>query len=142
MRWMTLLLCFAFCGLALAGPLDEKKGAAHLKAVAAGDLEALMADYAEDANLDWIGGPLEGRYSGRAAIREVWKKFIAANDGAPRPARTGKLTAYANPAGASLEAEAEYGGKKPLKVWHVLVYRDGVLTTEIWQIAPALKVGD
>ena len=127
---------------ALAGPLDEAKAKEHLDAVAAGNLDVLMRDYADDAYMDWIGGPLDGRYHGKEAIRAVWKKFIAANTGQPRPAKFGKLKAYTNPAGTSVEAEAEYGGAKPNKVWHVLVYRDGDLTTEIWQIAPAIQVSN
>lgn len=125
---------------AFAGPLDEAKAQAHLNAIAAGNLDALMADYAEDVYMDWVGGPLDGRYRGKAAIREVWQKFIAINDGKPRPAKFSKLESYANPKGISLEARAEYGGAKPMKVWHLLVYRDGSLDTEIWQIAPALQV--
>lgn len=124
----------------LAGPLDEAKAQAHLNAIAAGNLEALMADYPEDVYMDWVGGPLDGRYRGKAAVREVWQKFIAANEGKPRPATFSKLKSYANPQGASVEASAEYGGAKPVKAWHVLVYRDGSLATELWQIAPALQV--
>lgn len=139
---LALLCCFALATAATAGPLDEKKAEAHLQAVAAGDVEALMRDYAEDAYMDWVGGPLDGRYRGKAAIREVWKKFAALNDGQPRPAKFGKLVQQANPKGATLEGAAEYGGKTMIKVWHVLVYRDGDLTTEVWQIAPALKVGE
>lgn len=141
-RSLFLLACLAFASLATAGPLDEKKAAAHLQAVAAGDVEALMRDYAEDAYMDWVGGPLDGRYRGKAAIREVWQKFAALNDGQPRPAKFGKLAQQANPKGVTLETAAEYGGKTTIKVWHVLVYRDGELTTEVWQIAPALKVGE
>jgi len=124
----------------IAGPLDEAKGKAHLNAVAAGDLEALMRDYAEDAYMDWVGGPLDGRYRGKEAISAVWQKFIAANAGKPRPAKFGKLGSYANPKGASIEATAEYGGTPAVKVWHVLTYRDGSLSTEIWQVAPAIMV--
>ncbi len=123
-----------------AGPLDESKAKAHLDAVAAGNLDALMADYPDDVYLDGVGGPVDGRYRGKAAVREVWKKFIAANEGKPRPATFGKLESYANPKGVSVEAKAEYGGLKPVKVWHVLVYRDGSLATELWQIAPSLQV--
>jgi ketosteroid isomerase-like protein len=124
----------------IAGPLDEAKAQAHLNAVAAGDKEALMQDYAEDAYMDWVGGPLDGRYRGKAAIAAVWQKFIAANAGKPRPAKLGKLKSYSNPKGASIEAEAEYAGATPVKAWHVLTYRDGSLTTEIWQISPAIQV--
>jgi hypothetical protein len=125
---------------ALAGPLDEAKARAHLDAVAAGDLEGLMRDYADDAYMDWVGGPLDGRYRGKAAIRAVWEKFIAANAGKPRPAHFGKLGAFANPRGTSLQSKAEYGGALPLKVLHVLTYREGELTTEVWQIAPGLQM--
>ena len=90
--------------------------------------------------MDWVGGPLDGRYRGKAAIRVVWQKFIAVNGGQPRPATFGKLTAFANPHGTSVEAAAGYGGKLPMKVWHALTYRDGDLTTEVWQIAPALQI--
>jgi len=136
------LAALPFCpgGSAVAGPLDEAKAHAHLEAVAAGDLEALMRDYSDDAYMDWVGGPLDGRYHGKAAIRAVWQKFIAANAGKPRPAHFGKLSAFSNPRGTSLEAKAEYGGAVPVKAWHVLTYRDGDLTTEVWQIAPALQL--
>ena len=140
----SLLLALAllpWCGgQAVAGPLDEAKAKSHLDAVAAGDLEALMRDYADDAYMEWVGGPLDGRYRGKAEIRAVWQKFIAANAGKPRPAHFGKLTAFANPRGATLEAKADYGGAVPVKVWHALTYRDGDLTTEVWQIAPTLQL--
>jgi hypothetical protein len=125
---------------AIAGPLDEAKARAHLDAVAAGDLEALMKDYADDAYMEWVGGPLDGRYHGKAAIRAVWQKFIAANAGKPRPVNFGKLTSFANAKGASVQQRADYGGQVPVKVWHVLTYREGDLTTEVWQIAPALQL--
>jgi ketosteroid isomerase-like protein len=140
----SLLLALAllpWCGgQAVAGPLDEAKAKAHLDAVAAGDLDALMRDYADDAYMEWVGGPLDGRYRGKAEIRAVWQKFIAANAGKPRPAHFGKLTAFANPRGATVEAKADYAGAVPVKVWHALTYRDGDLTTEVWQIAPALQI--
>lgn len=139
-RRLLLLTCLVVASLATAGPLDDKKAAAHLRATAAGDVEALMRDYADDAWLDWVGGPLDGRYRGKQAIRAVWEKFAAQNDGQPRPARFGRIEQYAHPQGVTLAASAEYGGKTTARVRHVLVYRDGELSTEIWQIAPALNV--
>jgi ketosteroid isomerase-like protein len=136
----SILLMFSMVLPVIAGPLDDAKARAHLDAVASGDIEALMRDYAPDAYMDWVGGPLEGRYQGEAAIRQVWVKFIAANDGKPRAAKFSKLESYANPKGASIEIKANYGGKTPLQVWHVLTYRDGVLCTEIWQISPKLEI--
>ena len=136
------LVTASFCAgsAALAGPIDEAKAKAHLDAIAAGDIEGLMRDYSDDAYLDWVGGPLDGRYRGKAEIRAVWQKFIAANAGKPRPANFGKLVSFANPKGASVQQRAEYGGQVPVKVWHALTYRDGDLTTEVWQIAPSLQL--
>lgn len=141
--WLFILAMamYSACSLsAFAGPLDEAKAQAHLHAVAAGDLDALMHDYDDDAYMDWVGGALDGRYRGKAAIKAVWEKFIAANDGKPRTAKTGKLEAYANPKGTTVETKAEYSGKTSVKVWHSMTYRDGSLSTEIWQIAPALQI--
>ena len=142
--WGRLVAAFAFATMlataAVAGPLDEARALAHLQAVSAGDLDGLMRDYEEDAYMDWIGGPLDGRYRGKTAIKVVWQKFIAANAGQPRPAKYSKLDAHTNPKGATVQAAAEYGGTTPVKVWHALTYRDGSLTTEIWQIAPAIQL--
>jgi hypothetical protein len=143
LRFVSIIACsllFGFIQVAQAGPLDDAKAKAHLQAVATGDLDALMRDYAEDAYMDWVGGPLDGRYRGKTAIGEVWKKFIANNGGKPRPAKLGKLESYSNPKGTTFEIPAEYGGEKPVKAWHVLTYRDGQLVTEIWQIAPAINI--
>jgi hypothetical protein len=143
LRFVSIIACcllLGFIQFAHAGPLDEAKAKAHLQAVSAGDLDALMRDYSADAYMDWVGGSLEGRYRDKAAISEVWKKFIAINGGKPRPAKLGKLESYSNPKGTSFAVSAEYGGDKPVKVWHVLTYRDGQLVTEIWQISPAIEI--
>lgn len=142
MKFVLSVLCCLYSLTALGGPIDEKKADAHLKAVAAGDLDALMADYDDDAYMDWVGGALDGRYRGKAAIREVWVKFIANNDGKPRPVNVGKPVVLSNPKGTSISVGAEYSGKNPVKVWHWMVYRDGVMNSEIWQIAPNMKLGD
>jgi len=142
-RFLTLAIAavpWCVAPSAFAGPLDEAKARAHLDAIAAGDLDGLMRDYADDAYMEWVGGPLDGRYRGKDQIRVVWQKFIAINEGKPRPTKLGKLQAYANPRGASIEAKAAYDGKLPIKAWHVLTYREGELTTEVWQIAPSLHV--
>ncbi len=132
-----------FANLALsvcAGPLDERYAGAHVSAIAAGDVDAVMRNYTNDATLDWVGGPLNGIYRGKEAIRSVWLKFSAANDGKPRTVQANAMEAYSHPEGVSIEQKAIYGGKVPAKVWHVMVYRGGDLTTEIWQITPALDL--
>lgn len=139
---LVLLMGLTAAGLAAAGPLDERKARTHLQAAAAGDVETLMGDYAEDAWLDWVGGPLDGRYRGRPAIRAVWQAFAAQNDGMPRSLRVGRLEQHSHAQGTTLAVSAEYAGKTTVRVRHVLVYRDGELATEIWQIAPTLKVDE
>jgi len=137
---LAAVLSCAVLAPAFAGPLDEAKAKAHLDAVAASDLDALMGDYTDDAYLEWVGGPLDGRYRGKEQIRAVWQKFIAINDGKPRPVQRGALHAFSNPRGASVEARAAYDGKVPVKVWHVQTYREGALTTEVWHITPSLQI--
>jgi len=113
---MALALLVGATPLAQAGPLDEAKAKAHLEAVAAGDLDALMRDYADDVYMDWVGGPLDGRYRGKAEIRTVWQKFIAANAGKPRTAKFSKSDAYANPKGTTVEPRAKYSAPPAGKV--------------------------
>jgi hypothetical protein len=127
---------------AFAGPLDEKYAKEHVTAIAAGDIEAVMRTYANDATLDWVGGPLHGIYHGQKAIRAVWQKFAAANEGKPRTFEANAIEAYTHPQGVSFEQKAIYGGKTPVKVWHVMVYRESELSTEIWQVAPALDLSN
>jgi hypothetical protein len=142
---MRPLLCaalaalFALAPAAHAGPLDVSKAKAHLAAIAAGKIDAVMQDYADDAYMDWVGGALEGRYRGKAAIRAVWEKFFAANRGKPRPMKSGEVESYSSPSGTSLDVTVEYGGAVPVTAWQVFVYRDGDLTTEIWQNVPPRK---
>ncbi len=140
MKRILVLIGLLACTQVIAGPLDIKRGEARLKAIANGDVEALMTDYADDAYMDWVGGALDGRYRGKAAIREVWQKWVALNDGKPRTVKHGEVEEYASPKGVSVEAGAEYAGKTTVKIWHVWVYRDGRLDTEIWQVSPALKL--
>ena len=126
--------------LAFAGPLDEKAAEAHLAAIAGADIEQLMTAYDDSAVVEWIGGPLDGRYQGREAIREVWLKFFKNNDGQPREMHHTAFEQSANPKGATLLAKVDYRGKMPVKVRQILSFRDTKLVTEVWQIDPALNL--
>jgi ketosteroid isomerase-like protein len=138
---LSALLALSLCS-AWAGPLDERAADAHLKAIATGDVDALMQGYGDDPLVDWVGGPLDGRYRGRDAVREMWKKFAAANDNLPRSLQHGAITQNANPKGATVTTLAEYAGAKSgsVRVRHVFIYRDGRLVTELWQIDPSATV--
>ena len=119
---------------ALAGPIDEAR--AHFDAIAAGNVEKIMRQYAHDAVFQWVGGPLDGAYTGTDGIRTVWTKFTRAN--APLKAKVSKLVEAANPKGATVTANVVFKGKQTIKVRYVLVYRGDKLVDEVWQIAPHL----
>ena len=134
-----LLFSAAFClpVLAIAGPLDERAAEAHLKAIAAGNVDAVMGAYGDEPCMDWIGGALDGRYRGGDAMRELWKKFAAANDHQARTLQRSTITQSGNPKGVTLTVNAEYVGKTTVRVHQVLVYRDAKLVSEVWQIDPS-----
>lgn len=124
-------------GTAFAGPAaDEAK--VHFQAIGSGDTIILARGYADNAQLHWIGGPLDGTYTGIASIRAVWEKFTKAQG--PLKVTIGTLEESANPKGATVTANVQFEGKQPIKVRHVLSYRDGKLVSEVWQIDPKLAV--
>jgi hypothetical protein len=119
---------------AVAGPaLDMAQ--AHFAASGAGEHAAIVHDYADNARLTWVGGPLDGSYDGAAAIGAVWSKF-----GAMGPLRVTVMGASesVNPKGATVTAAVQFDGKASIKVRYVLTYRDGKLVNETWQIDPKL----
>lgn len=123
--------------LASAAPADDAN--AHFKAIAAGNVDQLMLGYGDNATLQWVGGPLDGAYAGNDKIRETWSKFAKAN--APLEVSVAKLEESANPKGTTVTANVEFKGKTAIKVRYVLVYREGKLVNEVWQIDPKLMTG-
>lgn len=122
---------------AVAGPaLDMAQ--AHFAAIGAGEHAAIVHDYADNARLTWVGGPLDGTYDGPAAIGAVWDKF-----GANGPLRVTVMgvSESSNPKGATVTAAVQFDGKAPIKVRYVLTYRDGKLVNETWQVDPKLATG-
>lgn len=121
--------------VAFAGPVDDAK--AHFSAIGAGQIDAIMSQYAPDASFQWVGGPLNGAYTGADKIKEVWGKF---SKNGPFEVSVGKLEESANDKGATITANVEFKGKAAVKVRYVLVYRDGKLVNEVWQIDPKLSL--
>ena len=95
-----------------------------------------MQGYADSATFQWVGGPLDGAYTGSDKIKEVWSKFAKGN--APLEVMSSKVEESANPKGATVTANVEFKGKNIIKVRYVLVYREGKLVNEVWQIDPKL----
>ena len=83
MRMMILGIALVAASLpALADPTSDGRAVseAFQKAVAAGDVDAVMALYRDDARVIWPGQGEEAK--GKAAIAELARKLIAATKGA------------------------------------------------------------
>lgn len=123
-------------GQALAGTAADM-AQKHFAAIGAGDVAALQGHYGEGAVFQWVGGPLDGVYSGETAISALWDKFAKAQ---------GKLGVdvlsieeSANDKGTTVNAAVKFMGKNPIPVRYILVYRGDKLVNEVWQIDPNLK---
>lgn len=119
---------------AFAGP-GEDLAKARIAELAKGDVTAVTAAYAPGATLHWIGGPLDGTYAAPDKLKEVWTKFTTAQG--EQKATVATITEAANPKGMTVTADVAFVGKNTVKVRYVIVYRDGKLVDEIWQVNPA-----
>jgi len=140
---MRLGTTFGALGFALFSVTAAQAGPAldramqRIQAIAAGDVGAITAEYAKGATLHWVGGPLDGTYQG-GKLKEVWTKFGTANGGLR--AAVGTAVESANPKGATVAFPFLFSGKNTIKVRYTLVYREGKLVGEVWQIDPNLPI--
>lgn len=123
---------------AFAGPAADS-AREHFNSIGSGDVGTLMAGYTSGAVLNWIGGPLDGSYASPDAIRSLWEKFSKAQG--TLKVSVDKLEESANPKGSTITANVKFEGKAPISVRYVLVYRDGKIVSETWQVDPNLMVG-
>ncbi|MDP2032835.1 MAG: nuclear transport factor 2 family protein [Pseudomonadota bacterium] len=121
---------------AMAAPADDAK--THFQAIGSGDLAVVMRGYADNAQFNWVGGPLDGTYSNADAIRGVWEKFTKSQG--PLKVSVDKLEESANTSGSTVSANVQFEGKAPIKVRYVLTFRQGKIVSETWQIDPKLSV--
>lgn len=131
LRVASTLFLLSLSGTALAGPAADA-AKLHFKAIAAGDVEQLMRGYSDDANLQWVGGPLDGVYTGGDKLRAVWSKFAQAQGALGHAVNN--VQENANPKGTTVTANVEFQGKNTIKVRYVLTYRGDKIVNEIWQI--------
>lgn len=120
-------------GTAFAGPAADR-ARAHFDAVASGDLDKITADYTDKSVFQWVGGPLDGVYVGSEAVRGVWAKFTSAQG--KLQVDVSSVQEAENPRGTTVTANVVFKGKAPIPLRYVLLYREGKLITEIWQINP------
>ncbi len=139
-KFFTSAVAGLLVSTAIAAPAFAGGGAdlakAHFEAIAAGLVDKASEAYTDTTKFQWIGGPLDGEYTGKADIAALWTKFSKAQ---------GKLTAEisdvkesANPKGVTVTANVKFVGKNTIPVRYVLTYRGDDLVNETWQIDPNL----
>lgn len=130
---LSLSTALGFAQIAHAGPAGDA-ASAHFKAIGAGDLSQLQAGYADQAQLNWVGGPLDGSYQGADRIGQLWQRFAQAQG--PLQASLAGLQEATNPKGATVTADVRFTGKQPIDLRYVLTYRGGKIVSETWQVVP------
>jgi len=130
----TLILALS-PALTFAGPATDS-AQARINSIASGDVNSVLTQYQDNATLQWLGGPLDGTYSGRENLSMVWSKFSRAQG--PMKVDIKNLVEHANPKGSTVTADVFFSGNKTVPVHYVLSYRDGKLVNEIWQVSPSL----
>lgn len=118
---------------AFAGP-GEDMAKARITSIAKGDVAGVVSAYAPNATLHWVGGPLDGTYATPDKLKEVWTKFAGAQG--DQKATIAAIAEAANPKGTTVTANVVFAGKNTVKVSYILMYRDGKLADEIWQVNP------
>lgn len=133
---LAVTLMSSGCASLAAAESPSDKAMAHFNAIGAGQVEAIAAQYADDAVFQWVGGPLDGVYRSKADIAGVWQKFTKAQG--TLKVEVSELRSSANPAGATVSANVKFVGKATVPVRYVLTYRGDRLVAEVWQIDPKL----
>lgn len=110
----------------------------HFQDVAKGNITGLMGQYAPGATVLWVGGPLDGTYSGTKSIQQLWQKFSKANGTLTE--KTSHIVVGTDPMGMTVTANVVFMGKSKIPVRYVLTYRNRKIVDEIWQIAPNLTM--
>lgn len=138
MKYALLLSSLAFIAIGGVANAETPTNLAqqHIEAIGAGDVSKITSQYSAAAWLNWVGGPLDGTYNGPQRIAEVWGKF--AKSQAPLKTTVKNVAESANPAGATITADVVFTGKTTIKVRYVMLYRNGELLDEIWQVDPKL----
>ncbi|MEM5387274.1 nuclear transport factor 2 family protein [Paraburkholderia phymatum] len=128
----ALAAVVAIASTAALADMPSSDAQQHFEAIASGDVAQLMRGYADNAQFNWVGGPLDGTYTGTDAIRGVWEKFTKVQG--QMKVSIDAVEEAANPKGASVTANVMFEGKQPIRVRYILTYRNARIVSETWQI--------
>lgn len=129
---LVLVLAAGMATAGWAAVRPQEMARAHWAAIAKNDLHTTMKGYSRRAVLDWVGGPLNGKYRGPAAIAKVWKKFFKAQG--PLAVTVRDLKERRHAGRQIVTARTIFKGRKSIPVNYTLVYRSGRLLSETWKI--------
>ena len=131
-KTITLAAALGLMAMPAFASMTAPDAQMHFKAIANANLSGIMGQYTPDASLHWIGGPLNGTYSGTKEIRAVWTKFIHVMGKMTEKASNIRVAGDAK--GMTVTADVHFIGKPSVPVRYVLVYRGSKIVDEIWQI--------
>jgi len=134
-KFGVALVMLAVSGFAVADSATDS-AQSRFNSIAAGDINSILTQYQDGATLQWLGGPLDGMYTGRENLTTVWSKFSKAQG--QMKVEVKNLVEHANPKGQTITADVFFSGNKTVPVHYVLSYREGKLVNEIWQVSPSL----
>lgn len=117
---------------AAAASTDELRAKAYFQAIAGGNAETIASFYAEKAEFHWVGGPLAGIYKGKPQIQSVWRKF--ADAAGEMKHKVVEISESRNGRISTVTARVNFIGPKEVPVKFILMYEDGKITNEIWQV--------
>jgi len=124
------LVLFA-AGSAHAGA-DAVRAKAYFNAISGGDAETIASFYADDAEFHWVGGPLAGVYNGKDKIKGVWEKFSKAAGDLDHEVL--QISESANGKVSTVTARVTFKGKGEVPVKFIMMYKDGKIASEVWQV--------
>jgi hypothetical protein len=134
-RLMVWGMVLAFAG-GCAGPAMPPRGLAqyHWEAIARSDIGMTTIHYTPNSTLEWVGGPLQGKYAGPTAIAEVWTKFFNAQR--PTEVEVSNVQERQEGGRQAVAARVLFKGRRAVPVDYLLVFDGGRIVAETWKVVP------
>jgi ketosteroid isomerase-like protein len=114
---------------------DGVRAEAYFNAISGGNVDTITSFYADDAEFHWVGGPLAGVYKGKDKIKGVWEKFSKAAGDLDHEVL--QISESANGKTSTVTARVKFKGEGEVPVKFIMVYKDGKIASEVWQVDKA-----
>jgi ketosteroid isomerase-like protein len=114
---------------------DAVRAEAYFNAISGGNVDTITSFYADDAEFHWVGGPLAGVYKGKDKIKGVWDRFTKAAGDLDHEVL--QIAESANGKTSTVTARVKFKGEGEVPVKFIMVYKDGKIASEVWQVDKA-----